>query len=153
MNRFDIGILGSYNPYKRSPFGTYYMGGDGMSSYVGGYMNESIGLRGYRNGSIAGSNYDYATAFVRLATELRVPILFQGQTNVWALAFLEAGNAWSNIADINPFNLKRSAGVGVRITLPMIGLLGLDWGYGFDRPDGSNTRGGSNVHFILGQEF
>ncbi|WP_143742559.1 BamA/OMP85 family outer membrane protein [Porphyromonas circumdentaria] len=153
MNRFDIGILGSYNPYKRSPFGTYYMGGDGMSSYVGGYMNESIGLRGYRNGSIAGGNYDYATAFVRLATELRVPILFQGQTNVWALAFLEAGNAWSNISDINPFNLKRSAGVGVRITLPMIGLLGLDWGYGFDRPDGSATRGGSNIHFILGQEF
>ncbi len=153
MNRFDIGVLGSYNPYKRSPFGTYYMGGDGMSSYVGGYMNESIPLRGYRNGSIAGSNYDYATAFVRLITELRVPILFQGQTNVWALAFLEAGNAWSNIADVNPFNLKRSAGVGVRITLPMIGLLGLDWGYGFDKPDGSTTRGGSNVHFVLGQEF
>ena len=153
MNRLDLGILGSYHPYKRSPFGTYYMGGDGMSGYVGGYMNETIGLRGYKNGTIAGSNYDYATAFMRLTTELRMPIVFQGQTNIWALAFIEAGNAWTNISDLNPFNLKRSAGLGVRITLPMVGLLGIDWGYGFDRPNNSTDRGGSNVHFVLNKEF
>lgn len=153
MNRIDMGILGSYTPYKRSPFGTYYMGGDGMGGYVGSYMNETIGLRGYKNGSIAGNNYNYATAFMRLTTELRMPIVFQGQTNIWALAFLEAGNAWSYIADFNPFDLKRSAGLGVRVTLPMIGLLGVDWGYGFDRPNLSNERGGSNVHFVLNREF
>lgn len=152
MTRFDMGFIGSYTKYKLSPFGTYYMGGDGMSG-VGSYMNEAIGLRGYSNGSIAGNNYDYAYAFLRLSAELRVPILFKGQTNIWALAFLEAGNAWSEIADFNPFSLKRSAGVGVRVTLPMVGLIGVDWGYGFDKPDGSSVRGGSNVHFILGQEF
>ena len=124
-----------------------------MSGYVGGYMNETIGLRGYKNGTIAGSNYDYATAFMRLTTELRMPIVFQGQTNIWALAFIEAGNAWTNISDLNPFNLKRSAGLGVRITLPMVGLLGIDWGYGFDRPNNSTDRGGSNVHFVLNKEF
>ena len=148
-----MGFIGSYTRYKLSPFGTYYMGGDGMSGYVGSYMNETIGLRGYANGAIAGNNYDYAYSFLRLTAEFRVPILFKGQTNIWALAFVEAGNAWSEIADFNPFALKRSAGVGVRITLPMIGLLGVDWGYGFDRPNGSMQRGGSNVHFILGQEF
>ena len=153
MTRFDMGFIGSYTRYKLSPFGTYYMGGDGMSGYVGSYMNETIGLRGYANGAIAGNNYDYAYSFLRLTAEFRVPILFKGQTNIWALAFVEAGNAWSEIADFNPFALKRSAGVGVRITLPMIGLLGVDWGYGFDRPNGSMQRGGSNVHFILGQEF
>lgn len=152
MTRFDMGFIGHYNRYKLSPFGTYYMGGDAMGAY-GSYMNEVVGLRGYRNGSIAGSNYNYGYAFIRTAAELRVPILFQGQTNIWALAFVEAGNAWQDIANFNPFHLKRSAGVGVRVTLPIVGLIGVDWGYGFDKPDGSSARGGSNVHFVMGAEF
>lgn len=153
MNRLDIGFIGYYNKDKLSPFGAYYMGGDGTSGHMGTYMNETVPLRGYRNGSIAGNNYNYGYAFMRVATELRIPIMFQGQTNIWALAFIEAGNAWQDISSFNPFNLKRSAGVGLRITLPLVGLLGIDWGYGFDRPDGSTQRGGSNIHFILGQEF
>ncbi len=153
MNRFDMGFIGSYNSNKRTPFGNYYMGGDGMSGYVGGYMSETIPLRGYRSGSIAGNNYNYAYAFLRLVSELRIPVLFQSQYNAWILLFAEAGNAWRNVEDFNAFNLKRSAGVGFRITLPYLGLLGLDWGYGFDKPDGSSSRGGSNISFVLGQEF
>jgi outer membrane protein insertion porin family len=83
---------------------------------------------------------------------LRYPLLLNQSTNIWALAFLEAGNAWSEFKDFNPFDLKRSAGVGVRIYLPMFGLLGIDWGYGFDL-DQAGRRGGSQFHFILGQEF
>ncbi|SJZ68430.1 Outer membrane protein omp85 precursor [Porphyromonas crevioricanis] len=153
MGRVETGLIGYYNSHKRSPFGTYYMGGDGMSSYMGGYMNETIGLRGYKNGSIAGSNYNYAYAYMRMSMELRYPLMLEGQTNIWVLGFLEAGNAWSNFSDYDPFNLKRSAGVGFRITLPMLGILGIDWGYGFDRPNGMSDRGGSNIHFVLGQEF
>lgn len=153
MNRVEMGVLGHYSPSKLSPFGTFYMGGDNTGGYMGTYMNEMIGLRGYRNGSIAGNNFNYAYAFMRVTSELRFPILFKGQTNVWALAFIEAGNAWHQISDFNPFNLKRSAGIGIRVTLPMVGLVGVDWGYGFDRPDGSTQRGGSNIHFVIGQEF
>lgn len=153
MGRIEGGIIGSYNDHKRSPFGTYYMGGDGMSSSVGGYMNETIGLRGYRNGSIAGNNYNYAYSYMRMTMELRYPLLFENATTIWAQAFIEAGNAWRDNQTFNPFNLKRSAGVGLRVMLPMVGLLGIDWAYGFDKPDGSNQRGGSNIHFILGQEF
>ncbi len=153
MGRVEGAILGSYNLNKKSPFGTFYMGGDGMSSYYGGYMNETIGLRGYKNGTIAGNNYDYAYAYMRLSMELRFPILFENSFNAWVLAFAEAGNAWRNIDNYSPFNLKRSAGVGLRVPLPMVGMLGNDWGYGFDRPDNSTVRGGSNIHFVLGQEI
>lgn len=153
MSRVEGAILGSYNSDKKSPFGTFYMGGDGMTGTYGSYMNETIGLRGYKNGSIAGSRYDYAYAYMRLSMELRFPILFENSFNAWLLAFAEAGNAWHNIENYNPFNLKRSAGVGLRVTLPMVGMLGVDWGYGFDRPDNSTDRGGSNIHFVLGQEF
>lgn len=152
MTRVQTGFLGHYNSHKRSPFGTYYMGGDNMGA-MGGYMNETVGLRGYANGSIAGMNYNYAYSYLKVGMELRYPIILEGQTNIWVLGFLEAGNAWNKFADYNPFNLKRSAGIGARITIPMLGILGIDWGYGFDRPDGSRDRGGSNVHFIIGQEF
>ncbi len=154
MAKLDGGIIGSYNKYRRSPFGTYYMGGDMMSGGMGGYMNETIGLRGYRNGSIAGASYDYAYAYFRTGMELRYPLIFEQSTTVWVLGFLEAGNAWSNISDYNPFDIKRSAGVGVRIMLPMIGLLGIDWAYGFDHPNPfTRERGGSNVHFVLGRDI
>ncbi|MDO4707435.1 MAG: POTRA domain-containing protein [Porphyromonadaceae bacterium] len=154
MARIDGGIISSYNRYKRSPFGTYYMGGDMMSAGMGGYMNETIGLRGYRNGSIAGANYDYAYSYFRTTLELRYPLIFEQSTTIWVLGFLEAGNAWRNIGQYNPFDVRRSAGLGVRIMLPMVGLLGLDWAYGFDRPNPfSRERGGSNIHFVLGRDI
>lgn len=148
MTRVDIGILGSYNKYKKSPFETYYMGGDGMSGYSSSFGEETIGLRGYENGSISYNGY----AYDRLSLELRYPFML-GNTTIYGLTFLEGGNAWSNVKDFNPFNMKRSAGFGVRIYLPMVGLMGIDWGYGFDRDNVNNRKGGSQFHFVLGQEF
>lgn len=149
----ESGIIGSYNANKRSPFGTYYMGGDGMSGYYTGYLNEMVGLRGYKNGSIAGGSGRGAYAYSKFFMELRYPVVSENSTMIWIHTFAEAGNAWERIQDMNPFQLKRSAGIGVRFMLPMVGLMGIDWGYGFDRPDGSGTKGGSNIHFILGQQF
>ncbi len=149
MTRVEFGLLGSYNKYKKSPFETYYMGGDGMSGYSTGYAEETIGLRGYDNGSLTPYGYEgYASD--RFTLELRYPFLL-GNTTIYGLGFLEAGNAWNDTKDFNPFDMKRSAGIGVRIFLPMVGLMGIDWAYGFDKVFG--TRGGSQFHFILGQEF
>ena len=153
MTRAEFGILGSYNRYKKSPFETYYMGGDGMSGYSSGYATETIGLRGYDNGSIAGSYGDNAYAYSRFTLEMRYPFLLQGQTNIYGLAFLEAGNAWEDVKDFNPFDLRKSAGVGVRLMLPMVGMLGIDWAYGFTKYINGNKAGGSQFHFILNQEF
>lgn len=149
MTRVEFGLLGSYNKYKKSPFETYYMGGDGMSGYSTGYAEETIGLRGYDNGSLTPYGYK-GYAYDRFTLELRYPFLL-GNTTIYGLGFLEAGNAWNDTKDFNPFDMKRSAGIGVRIFLPMVGLMGIDWAYGFDKVFG--TRGGSQFHFILGQEF
>lgn len=149
MTRVEFGILGSYNKYKKSPFETYYMGGDGMSGYSTGYAEETIGLRGYDNGSLTPYGYE-GYAYDRFTLELRYPFLL-GNTTIYGLGFLEAGNAWNDTKDFNPFDMKRSAGIGVRIYLPMVGLMGIDWAYGFDKVFGK--RGGSQFHFILGQEF
>lgn len=149
MTRVEFGLLGSYNKYKKSPFETYYMGGDGMSVYSTGYAEETIGLRGYDNGSLTPYGYE-GYAYDRFTLELRYPFLL-GNTTIYGLGFLEAGNAWNDTKDFNPFDMKRSAGIGVRIFLPMVGLMGIDWAYGFDKVFG--TRGGSQFHFILGQEF
>lgn len=149
MTRAEIGILGSYNRYNKSPFETFYMGGDGMSGYSSSYAEETIGLRGYENGALTpygASGY----AYDRFSVELRYPFML-GNTTIYGLGFAEAGNAWSDTKDFNPFDMKRSAGLGVRLFLPMVGLMGLDWAYGFDKVYG--TKGGSNFHFILGQEF
>ena len=151
MTRFDCGFLGSYNKYKKSPFETFYMGGDGMSGYSSSYAEETIGLRGYENGSLTPSGYE-GYAYDRFALELRYPFML-GNTTIYGLGFIEAGNAWNDIKKFNPFDMKRSAGLGVRIYLPMVGLMGLDWAYGFDKPAFSKSKGGSNFHFILGQEF
>lgn len=149
MTRVEFGILGSYNKYKKSPFETYYMGGDGMSGYSTGYAEETIGLRGYDNGSLTPYGYE-GYAYDRFTLELRYPFLL-GNTTIYGLGFLEAGNAWNDTKDFNPFDMKRSAGIGVRIYLPMVGLMGIDWAYGFDKVFGK--RGGFQFHFILGQEF
>ena len=152
MTRAEFGILGSYNKYNKSPFETFYMGGDGMSGYSSSYAEETIGLRGYENGSLTpygSSGY----AYDRFSIELRYPFML-GNTTIYGLGFVEAGNAWNKVKHFNPFDMKRSAGLGVRIFLPMVGLMGIDWAYGFDRPFGPATqKGGSNFHFVLGQEF
>ena len=168
MTRAEFGLLGSYNDNKRSPFETFYVGGDGMSGYSYGYSEETIGLRGYENGSISYSSaYEEmmngrsissynSYAYDRFTLELRYPFML-GNTTIYGLGFLEGGNAWAKAKDFNPFKMKRSAGLGVRIFLPMVGLMGIDWAYGFDEvytnQAGATKKGGSNFHFILGQEF
>jgi len=149
MTRVELGLLGSYNKNKKSPFETYYMGGDGMSGYSTGYAEETIGLRGYENGSLTPYGAE-GYAYTRMSLELRYPFLL-GNTTIYGLGFVEAGNAWTDTSKFNPFDMKRSAGLGVRIFLPMVGMMGIDWAYGFDKVFG--TRGGSQFHFILGQEF
>ena len=152
MTRVELGLLGSYNSDKRSPFETFYVGGDGMSGYSSGYAEETIGLRGYENGSLTpyrATGY----AYDRFTLELRYPFLL-GNTTIYGLGFIEGGNAWSEAKNFNPFDIKRSAGLGVRIFLPMVGLMGIDWAYGFDKPYSTSSNiGGSQFHFILGQEF
>ena len=151
MGRVEFGLLGHYNKYKKSPFGTFEVGGDGMTGYSY-YATETIALRGYENGSLASyGNEGYA--YTRLGLELRYPLMLETSTSIYALTFVEAGNAWQEVGDFNPFDLKRSAGVGVRIFLPMVGMMGIDWAYGFDKVRGSSQYGGSQFHFILGQEF
>lgn len=149
MTRADFGLLGSYNKYLKSPFETFYVGGDGMSgSYT--YATETIGLRGYDNGALTPWGRE-GYAYTRLGLELHFPFLLQNSTTIYGLVFAEGGNAWTKVSDFNPFNLKRSAGAGLRIFLPMVGMMGIDWAYGFDKVFGN--RGGSHFHFILGQEF
>ena len=149
MTRFDFGLLGSFNKYLKSPFETFYVGGDGMSgSYT--YATETIALRGYDNGVFTKWGQE-GYAYTRMGLELHFPLMLQPTTTIYALAFLEAGNAWTSVSQFNPFSLKRSAGAGVRIHLPMVGMMGIDWAYGFDKVGGE--KGGSHFHFILGQEF
>ena len=156
--RAQFGYLGYYNrKWGYSPFEGFWVGGDGMSGYYN-YGTEVISLRGYENYSLTPTTYSkynsngYAYAgnvYDKFTVELRYPVILQPQSTIFVLAFLEGGNCWADIRDFNPFQIKRSAGVGVRIYLPMIGLLGLDWAYGFD----DSTIGGSQFHFLIGQEF
>jgi len=160
MSRVEYGFLGSYNKNKVSPFQTFYVGGDGMTGYSSMYATETVGLRGYENGSLTPSGYE-GYAYSRMSLEFRYPLMLEQTSTIYALVFLEAGNAWNDLRTFNPFELKRSAGIGARIYLPMIGLMGIDWGYGFDRPFkyapytgySNPSVSGSQFHFILGQEF
>ena len=155
---FQFGYVGYYNRnWGYSPYEGFMLGGDGMSGYQT-YGTEIISLRGYENYSLTPQTYskynsngwNYSgNVYDKFTVELRYPVILQPQSTIFALVFLEAGNAWADIRDFNPFQVKRSAGVGARIYLPMIGLLGIDWGYGFD--DANN--GGSQFHFMMGQEF
>ncbi len=152
MTRVELGILGSYNSHKRSPFETYYVGGDGTSGYSSSYATETIGMRGYDNGSLT-PGYCSGYAYDRFTIELRYPFMLGASTNIYGLVFAEGGNAWQTVKEFNPLDMKRSVGAGVRIFLPMVGLLGIDWAYGFDSVYGSKVYSGSHFHFILGQEF
>ena len=149
MTRADFGLLGSYNKWRKSPFETFYVGGDGMTgSYT--YATETIGLRGYDNGQFTPWGKE-GYAYTRFGMELHFPFMLQPTSTIYGLAFVEGGNSWTDVKNFSPFNMKRSAGAGVRIYLPMVGMMGIDWAYGFDNVYG--VKGGSHFHFILGQEF
>lgn len=154
MGRAEFGFLGYYNINKRSPFETFWVGGDGMSGYSSTYATETVALRGYSNGSLTPTYEDGGQAgniYTRFSIELRYPILMKETTMIWVLGFAEAGNCWRDYQDFNPIDLKRSAGVGLRVYMPMFGLLGVDWAYGFDKVNGQVS--GSQFHFVIGQEF
>ncbi|MBE6250757.1 MAG: outer membrane protein assembly factor BamA [Bacteroidales bacterium] len=156
MARAQFGYLGYYNRnWGYSPFEGFRVGGDGMSGYDT-YGSEIVSLRGYENYSLTPTatssstgNYYAGNVYDKFTVELRYPVILQPQSTIYALLFLEGGNCWADIRDFNPFQIKRSAGVGVRVFLPMIGLLGVDWGWGFDDP----VNGKSQFHFVIGQQF
>ncbi len=154
MTRAQFGYLGYYNKnLGYSPFEGFQVGGDGMSGY-NTYGSEIIALRGYDNYSLTPMNDKgvyTGHVYDKFTLELRYPAILSPQSTIYVLAFLEAGNCWSDIRDFNPFQVKRSAGVGVRVMLPMIGLIGVDWGWGFDTIGGQMS--GSHFHFLIGQQF
>ncbi|MFW6267771.1 MAG: BamA/TamA family outer membrane protein, partial [Marinilabiliaceae bacterium] len=154
MTKVQGGFLGYFNENRRSPFEKFVLGGDGMSGYSY-YGSETIGLRGYKNASLTPltEGRQDGNMYNKLVMELRYPLTLKPSATVYGLLFAEAGNSWSEFRDYNPFGLKRSAGVGVRIFLPMFGLMGIDWGYGFDDVPGSPNASGSNFHFVIGQNF
>lgn len=154
MSRAFFGYLGYYDrKLGYSPFEGFIVGGDGMSGY-NTYGSEVIALRGYPNSSLTPRiNNSYAgNVYDKFTVELRYPLVLQPQSTIYALVFLEGGNSWTDIRDFNPFQIKRSAGFGVRVLLPIVGMLGIDWGYGFD-PIEDKARSGSNFHFVIGQQF
>lgn len=151
----QFGYLGYYNKdIGYSPFEGFDLGGDGMSGY-NLYGRETIGLRGYENSSLSPrvNGVVNANVYTKYTVELRYPITLQPQAAIYLLTFLEAGNAWYEFRSINPFNVHRSAGVGARVFLPMIGMLGIDWGYGFDKIPHNPDKHRGQFHFTIGQNF
>jgi outer membrane protein insertion porin family len=144
--RFRFGFMGYYNKdIGLTPFGRYVLGGDGLSSWnIDG--REIVPLRGYENNSL--SPEAGASVFDRFTIELRQPIVESSATTIWVIGFFEGGNSWSHISDFQPFKMYNSAGVGFRLYMPMIGLIGVDWGYGFD-----GLYGGSHFHFSINQSI
>ena len=157
MTRVRFGYLGHYNDQiGPTPFHRYFMGGDGLSNYSVD-SRELVGMRGYANNSLtpgfysnSGSGGNGGNLMTRYTLELRYPLSLNPQATIYALTFLEAGNCWLGFKNFDPFDVKRAAGVGVRIYLPMFGLLGLDWGYGFDEVYGAAGNNGSQFHFSIG---
>ncbi|MFA5818294.1 MAG: outer membrane protein assembly factor BamA [Bacteroidales bacterium] len=158
--RFAFGYLGHYNKdIGPSPFENYYLGGDGMTGYSF-YGREVIALRGYINGSLTPNDpvrgVSSGNVYSKITFELRYPISLNPQATIFGLAFLESGRAWYQLKEYNPFKMNRSAGIGLRANLPMFGLLGIDWGYGFDPVPDPITYPNANksqFHFVIGQQF
>lgn len=147
----EYGLIGKYsNDKELTQFERFYVGGDGLSGYaVDG--REVVALRGYENNSLSPSNG--ATIYNKYTLELRYALSLNPQSPIFALAFLEAGNTWNMSNKFNPFDVKRSAGLGIRMTIPMMGIMGVDWGYGFDEIPGSPSSNGSQFHFSINQQF
>jgi len=153
--KYEFGMLGYYNPDRRSPLEGFKMGGDGMSGYDI-YGSDNIAMRGYSNNSLTptGGNGRTGNIYSKATVELRYPITLTESANIFVLGFLEAGNAWYDYKNFNLFDLKRAAGVGVRFWLPMFGMLGIDWGYGFDLPNyGGSSNAKGQFAFTIGQQF
>lgn len=146
--RFRFGFMSYYNDkIGLSPFGRYFVGGDGLSSWmVDG--REVVPLRGYQNNSIGASTKGGGAVFDRFTLELRQPIIESNTATIWLAGFVEGGNCWSDISEFQPFKMYNAAGIGVRLFMPMFGLIGVDWGYGFD-----GASGGSQFHFSIGQSL
>ncbi len=151
MLKAEMGYLGAYNKHKVSPFERFEVGGDGMSGY-NIYGIDIISMRGYEDGALDPSN-DYSRGYNKYTAELRYPVILKPSSQIYVLGFLEGGNAFDSWQKFSPFKIKRSAGIGVRLYLPVVGQLGIDWGYGFDAPAGSTRRSGSQFHFMMGQQF
>ena len=147
----EYGFIGKYTDEKElSQFERYYVGGDGLSGYsLDG--REVIALRGYSNNSLSPS-YG-ATIYNKYTMEMRYALSLNPQSPIYALAFLEAGNTWNASNNFNPFDIKRSAGVGIRISIPMIGIMGVDYGYGYDEITGNPDANGGQFHFSINQQF
>ena len=152
--RVHFGYLGSYNSKKGAPpFERFILGGSGLSFNNFLLGTDIVGLRGYDDNSITPteSSNEGGTVYEKFTMELRYPVTLGQAASIYVLGFAEAGNNWISGQDFNPFELKRSIGVGARIFMPAFGLLGLDWGYGFDQIPGNNTAGGAQFHFTIGQ--
>lgn len=147
----EMGYLGHYNKNKVSPFERFEIGGDGMTGY-NIYGVDIIAMRGYEDGALDPSSY-YSVAYNKYTVELRYPVILKPNSSIYVLGFLEGGNGFNSWKEFSPFKIKRSAGVGVRLYLPVVGMLGIDWGYGFDAPYGDTKRSGSQFHFVMGQQF
>ena len=147
---FEFGFLGYYDKYRKSPFEGFIVGGSGMSGY-NIYGTDYVALRGYKDYSLSPNNG--SNIYSKFTLEMRYPITLKPSATIYALTFLEAGNAGLSFHNYVPFKLHRSAGVGVRIFLPMFGLMGIDWGYGFDEVPGNPGANGSQFHFVIGQQF
>ncbi len=152
MLKAEMGYLGHYNKYKTSPFQRFEVGGDGMSGY-NIYGIDIIAMRGYEDGALDPVNEYYSVAYNKYTAELRYPVILKPSSQIYVLGFLEGGNAFNSWKSFSPFKIKRSAGLGVRLYLPVVGMLGIDWGYGFDPPAGSTSKSGSQFHFVMGQQF
>lgn len=155
MTRMRFGFLGYYNPkIGITPFQRFCLGGDGLTGSYNFDGRELIGMRGYANNSLTPDYYvngnEGGNIFVKYTMELRYPLSLAPTATIYALTFVEAGNDWLGFDRFDPFDLYRSAGVGVRIYLPMFGMLGLDWGYGFDEVPGIPDANGSQFHFSIG---
>lgn len=152
MAKAEMGFLGHYNKNKVSPFERFQVGGDGMTGYSI-YGVDIISLRGYEDGDLDPMGTRYSIGYNKYTLELRYPIILKPSSQIYVLGFLEGGNGFSSWKDFSPFKIKRSAGVGVRLYLPIVGMLGIDWGYGFDPASGQTSRSGSQFHFVIGQNF
>lgn len=146
----EFGVLGYFDSGRKSPFEGFIVGGSGMSGY-NIYGTDYVALRGYKDYSLSPNNG--SKVYSKYTAELRFPVTLKPSATIYGLAFLEAGNAAVNAKRFAPLDLHRSAGVGVRIFLPMFGLMGIDWGYGFDEVKGVSNGAGSQFHFVIGQQF